>query len=708
MVKYDGQLKDYEYNIDTVKSHHKGKDGLYKTTKYCNDIFTFDIECTSAWLEDGKIIGYRKGESNEYWNNLQAVALCYIWQFSCNGVVYYGRELRDFIQVLNDLPADANIIIWVHNLSYEFMFLSNIITWYKVFARSPHKPMKCNSKEYPNIEFRCSYFLTRLSLETWGKQLGVEKAVGDLDYDVIRTPLTPLTEAELNYCKQDCLVVEAGIKEYLKRYGKQHKIPLTQTGTVRQVVKDMLTADADYVKKIKKLVPADAHEYKRLQTVFAGGYTHANQLYAGKLVEEYIEHYDFASSYPTVMVAEKYPMSPWYYNGVNEIPADSEFENNAFIFFLRFSQLNSISFNTYIQASKVTGKGFSFDNGRILHADVLTMYVTEQDYITIRNNYEWEAMEVLRVWRCRKDYLPSKFTNYILELYANKTELKDVAGMEELYLQSKQYINSMYGMSVTAIVQASVELDKDEWYIQPLTEDVVNHKLKMLSHYNPREKRYFLSYSWGCWVTAYARRNLWKCIESCDNDVLYCDTDSIFVRGKQDFSWYNKEITDKLYKACETNGLDFQKTRPKTPKGKEKPLGVFDREEDCIQFKTLGAKRYVERRADNKLYLTVSGINKKAVELLEDNIDNFEDGFNFDKDADCVTKKMCTYLTDIPQCTYPDGYVSTYTHGINLRRTGYLLTLTDEYSNLIKYFNYDLSDIPEAVVNHLRGTWKEN
>ena len=59
----------------------------------------------------------------------------------------------------------------------------------------------------------------------------------------------------------------------------------------------------------------------------------------------------------------------------------------------------------------------------------------------------------------------------------------------------------------------------------------------------------------------------------------------------------------------------------------------------------------------------------------------------------------------MPTCTYPDGYVSTYTHGINLRRTGYLLSITDEYKNLIKYMNYDINDLPESIVNHLRGTW---
>ena len=241
--------------------------------------------------------------------------------------------------------------------------------------------------------------------------------------------------------------------------------------------------------------------------------------------------------------------------------------------------------------------------------------------------------------------------------------------------------------------------------MRELTEQelVRREKLDNLRVPNMRDKRYFLNYSWGCWVTAYARRNLWKCIETVDDKLLYCDTDSIFVLGKNDFSWYNEEITEKIRKACEDNKLDFGKTHPKTPKGEEKPLGIFASEDNCIEFITLGAKRYVERREDGKLYLTVSGINKGAVELLNNKIENFKDGFDFDKDAECVTKRLSTYVYDMPECKWFDGYISKYTHGINLRRTGYKLTMTDEYKELIEYMDMNVEDLPESFVVSMRG-----
>ena len=205
-------------------------------------------------------------------------------------------------------------------------------------------------------------------------------------------------------------------------------------------------------------------------------------------------------------------------------------------------------------------------------------------------------------------------------------------------------------------------------------------------------------------MTAYARRNLWKCILSVDENCLYSDTDSIFALGHQDFSWYNDEVTQKLKAVCDYYAFDFERTRPVKKNGKKSPLGVFDKEDDCTEFRTLGAKRYVERRSgDGKLHLTVAGINKGAVELLHNNIDNFKDGFNFDKDKKPVHKQLCTYTTEQPPITWPDGYRSTYTHGINLRPTGYNLGMTEDYKALIGYFDKTPDELPDAVKNSLRG-----
>lgn len=702
MIEYSNQLENAEYNIYKTRNHHGGG-----TTYYSDDIMCFDIEVTSAWATpDNKLITYKPGYSNEFWNSLVPLAIPYLWQFSFNDQVYYGREIESFLYLLDNLPSKMKCVIFVHNLSYEFHFLDNILTWDTVFSRVPHKPMKCTCKEYPNIEFRCTYMLTRLSLAAWGKSIGVDKLSGTVDYNKFRTPLTPLEPEMLNYGERDVFVMYKGLQVYRDRYGHVKDIPLTQTGTVRKVVKERLTSNSNYMKRIKRLIPLNAKEYKRLQTVFAGGYTHANRLYAGETIksEDYgiIKHKDIISSYPTAMIAYKYPMTEWAYMA-NFLPDDVLFEDNAYIMHLSFKNIRCKTFNTYIQHSKSNSKDPVLDNGRVISASQLDMWVTEYDWLTIKATYNFDEVVSLATYSSHKGYLDPLFTSYILELYHNKTTLKGVEGMEELYAQSKQYINSLFGMAVTAIYMGDIVYNQNEnkWTMEDITEQTLNDYFDKLRYY--KDKRYFLSYSVGVYVTAIARYRLWRLIRHCDIDLLYTDTDSIFYKGDYDFSWFDEDISNRLEIACEEMGLDFDMTRPKDPGGNIQPLGILSDEPDCIEFRTLGAKKYCERRTDGKLYLTVSGINKGAVDCLNNDINNFTNGFIFDKDNPSVHKQLSVYIDNMPDVIYPDGYKSTLRRGINMRPTGYEIHVTDQYSSLIELSKIFVAELPEAFINHLRG-----
>lgn len=699
MLYYKRMPKKYHVRTETYKNHKKHR--------FATDIFCFDIETTSYWLDDkDNIIEYKKGLDADYWNSLTPCALPYIFMFSVNGTVYYGREFSDFYDLLTMLPSDMDIIIWVHNLAYEFRFLCNLFKWKDIFARAPHKVIKCTPIDFPNVEFRCTYFLTRLSLANWGKQIGVYKKTGDLDYLKLRTPYTPLNNTEMGYCEGDCLVMYEGIKQYRDQYGTLQNIPLTQTGTVRRVVKSKLTSDYRYMVHVKHLVPKDAVEYAMLQRVFAGGYTHANRLYAGKVIKGLIEHRDFVSAYPTAMLTDKYPNTPWVYCKLQDIPKD--FDEYAYILHLSFTNIVCMRFNTYIQASKcIDVKNGWFDNGRLISADYVELWMTEQDYDIISQMYDYDY-EILHAYRSKKDYLPRALLDYMLELYHNKTVLKNVDGKEALYLQSKQYINSLFGMMVTAIIQSDVTFKNDMWDMKVLTSTQINDRLNDLQNLSLREDRYFLSYSWGIYVTAYCRHNLFDCILKYDDMVLYADTDSIFMLGQGDFSDYNTKILEKVKKSCIDNDLDIEKTKPKDTHGIMHEIGIFDKEDDCSEFITLGAKRYCYRDVkDSKLHLTISGINKDAVALLNNDISNFKDGFVFDKDADCVHKMLLTYISDMPDVRFPDGYISKYRYGINMRNNGYKLSITNEYANLIKYMDMCFNDMPIADNIARRGRFKK-
>lgn len=177
---------------------------------YHKIVFAFDIETTS----------FTEKPTRQDHNDKRG--LMYIWQLGINGRVIVGREWHEFTYAMNRiieyLGVDLHhrIIVYVHSLAFEFQWIFKLFEWHKVFAIQKRKPIYALTES--GIEFRCSYILTNYSLENLGKQLHkykVEKLVGDLDYSLIRTPLTKLTDKEMQYCINDILVVSAYIKEQI-------------------------------------------------------------------------------------------------------------------------------------------------------------------------------------------------------------------------------------------------------------------------------------------------------------------------------------------------------------------------------------------------------------------------------------------------------------------------------------------------------------
>lgn len=712
MKGYD-EFCPVSYNTYPVSKRKKKRELPY--TQECNDILTFDIEVSTAYMdENGDLIPYHPYETEEYWNSKRAYSLCYIWQFSFNDEIYYGRELSDFRKVLDALPPKTHFIIWVHNLSYEFEFLNNILTWESTFARNAHKPMKAVPLEYPNIEFRCSYFLTRLSLDSWGKEIGIHKLSGFLDYTKIRTPKTTLTDKELAYCSRDCEVVYKGILKYIDKYKNVVDIPLTQTGEVRRVIKKKMLADDVTAYWMQKLIPENAYMYSIMKETFMGGYTHANFTLAGRTIRtNYGCAFDFASSYPAVMCSEKFPVTPF----IRDVFDFNKIDKIAYLMKVKFYNVEGTKLNHYIPTSKCHDvKGIHNDNGRVISAEELTIWITEQDFEIICRSYNFTYV-VLECYSSRKQYLPKELVEYVFELYNNKTQYKGIPDKADIYAVSKQFINSLFGMTVTDIIQDSVLFDGDEWHLELKTKEDVEKYLRDLKTNNKR--RTFLAYQFGIWITAYARHNLWECLLSCDEDVIYSDTDSLKIRKKYNFDWYNQKIKQKIEDCCNFHKLPVSMASPVDKFGVPHPLGHFDEEDPWTEFKTLGAKRYCYRgKKDGRLHLTVSGISKQAVVCLKDDIDNFNEDAVFDKDywerfsedvsngnywipehagytldeikdkfhVSDGTKKMHQYCK-MSIATWKKGeydeYVSNYTKGIAMRNTSYSMSITDEYFHLI-------------------------
>ena len=220
----------------------------------------------------------------------------------------------------------------------------------------------------------------------------------------------------------------------------------------------------------------------------------------------------------------------------------------------------------------------------------------------------------------------------------------------------------------------------------------------MINKYN-RDKKRFLYYPWGIFVTAFARQIIWNAIvDELKEDHRYTDTDSLkFVnleKHKQYFEDYNRKLLIRLKKVMDFLGIPFEKCTPKTIDGKVKPIGVFDYEGTYRRFKYLGAKRYMTETWNKKtekweVSLTVSGINKfVCIPYLEktygDNTNIFEafnDGLIIPKGQ--TGKQIHTYIDFETKGTVRDYLGNNYNYhelsGIHLEDTEYSLSMPEEF-----------------------------
>lgn len=280
------ELKDLTQFLSQINTKDviKSKDKIYY-----NLAMSFDIE-TSSFYEDKNGVIYTNDDYRKLKNQVRAdkKAIMYIWQFAIEENVIIGRTWNDFLYFCKKLYDFLNlkeryIIVYVHNLSYEFQFICKWFNWIDIFADSERKPIKATTDSH--FIFKCSYRLSGYSLEVLANNLkshNIKKMVGDLDYNLIRNSKTPISKEELKYCENDVLIVTAYIDEQINEFGNIEKIPLTQTGKVRRYVRKQCFQNKEYQYFIKELT-IEKPEYMLLKNAFMGGFTHCNAMHTQKI-----------------------------------------------------------------------------------------------------------------------------------------------------------------------------------------------------------------------------------------------------------------------------------------------------------------------------------------------------------------------------------------------------------------------------------------
>ena len=289
------------------------------------------------------------------------------------------------------------------------------------------------------------------------------------------------------------------------------------------------------------------------------GYVHANWVFANRIIKN-VDSWDETSAYPYVMVTHKFPATE--FRQINVTKFEQLKECFAYLIRVKFKNIKSKYYNNFISQSKCDRiyKG-KYDNGRIIGADEIEITLTDVDLRFIFETYTFEEYEFLEVYYSIYEYLPKQFIEFILEKYVKKTEYKNVEGKEVEYALEKAKFNSLYGMSVTNNIKDEVIFDNEKgWEEVPIDNDTI---IKMLE--KEREEG-FLSFSYGVWVTAWARYNLLINLVKYDTNVLYADTDSLKLYGDYDINIlkeYNKSVKERIKKVSEELEIDISKFSPK-------------------------------------------------------------------------------------------------------------------------------------------------
>lgn len=222
---------------------------------------------------------------------------------TCDEAIAYVGEL-----VAWGLSRDVVPVVCAYNLMFDLQTL--------LFALSRGYGMRANAQSATNaytvdllldddvvLRFWDTYHLEMGGLAAMGETCGLPKARGDWDYSRVRTPETPLTDAEIFYAKRDVQVIPAYLRylldanEWMEPRDLGSSV-LTKTSIVRQMAKreigglrfvnshgHRMTLLRSFEATCMRQLPRSYHQYALRKACFRGGWTFTAAGTASMVVE---------------------------------------------------------------------------------------------------------------------------------------------------------------------------------------------------------------------------------------------------------------------------------------------------------------------------------------------------------------------------------------------------------------------------------------
>lgn len=637
----------------------------------------------------------------------------------------FGRtynELSEFLYTLNEYAKDndTSFLIYIHNLSYEFSFFSNNVDFFKdklqnvgfddCIFKSKNKPLFIR---LDCLEFRCSLSLLSKSIKKIGDGLGLPKL--DYNYTTLRTPLTKMTQKEIDYNFRDVEIMLKGVYTMFKNnvyMNSVNDIPYTKTGVMRFNCEHnpKINVKEQYINKQgKKRTRALLHlnnfccdkekakndsQLRLWESVFQGGFVYSNPQCCHQVLTN-VASYDFASDYPYQMLYRYYPSRFEEYKGnrkekITRIMKwldytdliDAKISNYMFNAIVCVKDLKTIYNFQPLATSKIinvkdlkNGLNCEVINGKIFSCDVpIKMYVTIIDMLMLKLFYNFELVDCYYLEIATRYNRTNKYKLNCVSYNARaKIEFKKYNNLIEHANEYKTYTseeikNDMFREHINKCSDYFEQLSSSNYLYQLVKSDLnalygdnAQHLKRTNFIYDLKSRDYIEKYD-----TFEDYKNA-----RCKTSYIYGVYVPQFARASIFYIIYvllnngcdilyvdTDSVKTKYTKKIDDIINEFNKKQIANLKEYEwTGFGILEREYIADKFSSLGTKSYVKLEGDT-VKATISGL-PNATKHFNDLYDLF--GHNFDEMIEMCYHYGTVFDTSIANKLASKYQFNTYT-----------------------------------------------
>ena len=503
-------------------------------------------------FETSKLMEYDEEKGEE----VVKKARVYLWVLLRGEEIYHGESITTF---MNKLKSLNKCVIFFHNLKFDFSYMLPYLIKHGIKFKILEKNDVIYSVKFFNIELRDSMNFLPMELKKVGENYChvYKKTSIDYNVDYYHRP----NRMEIQYCINDCRVVEEGLGNYLSELENVLK-SAGAFNSASKVWKKLTNAGISFeafkeLSQYEELCPKTTkNEYELLREAYRGGYVYSRP--CG--IQKNIQMIDCNSMYPFMYSSIDMPFG----KGFN---CQNEEELSKYKFFVICIKA------TYdLKEGKIPIIGGGLGKfGSIVYKsssdgeeEILTLSNKDFELVKKFYNIEYEF-----VWGLGYETKKEFFKRYADTFIAIKNREQGIRRAI-----AKILLNSPYGKTA--------ENGFEEIYKYSLDEN--DEVVKELIGYSLEDERYqYLPIAIA--ITSSARFYLLTTAEEIGfNNVLYMDTDSI--------KFFDKPVSFKFDPNL---------------------LGAWKDEGKAVLFKTIAPKKYGFYDG-KKIYFKCAGFNQKTLE----------------------------------------------------------------------------------------------